>query len=134
MTASLTDLRRELDEWAASGKTARFWWRDEDAVRDTPGLRRAIEIAHTAGIVFGLAVIPENSDDTLARLTASAPLQVWQHGWAHSDYGDGEFGHARPLDAMMRDATDGRRRLDKIFGPGGWEAVFVPPFHLLSMP
>ena len=130
MTASLTDLRRELDEWAASGKTARFLWRDDDAIADTPRLRRVIEIARTAGYGGRLAVVPEKADDALARLTASAPLRVWQHGWAHSDYGDGEFGHGRPLEAMIDDALRGWQRM----GPdlrtprmGGGLRPAVPP-------
>jgi hypothetical protein len=32
-------LQRELDRWAESGKTATFWWRDDDAVEETPQLQ-----------------------------------------------------------------------------------------------
>ena len=31
-----SELRRELREWELTGRKARFWWRDDDAVSDTP--------------------------------------------------------------------------------------------------
>ena len=40
---STSALQRELDEWRAADMTARFWWRDDDAVTDTRQLRRLIE-------------------------------------------------------------------------------------------
>ncbi|NUB17118.1 hypothetical protein GAY28_35010, partial [Azospirillum brasilense] len=30
-------LTAELDAWAAGGRTATLWWRDDDAVEPTPG-------------------------------------------------------------------------------------------------
>ena len=34
---------------------------------------------------------------------------------------------------MMRDAMEGQRAMDRLFG-SHWQRVFVPPFHALTMP
>lgn len=128
------ELRRELDEWADAGLTARFWWRDDDAVRDGPQLRRLLSIAQDSGIVVALAVIPAQADPSLAERAMTAPCCIWQHGLNHQDYGSGEFGEGRSLDRLVHDAVSGQRRLDRRFTPSGWQRVFVPPFHALSMP
>jgi glycosyltransferase involved in cell wall biosynthesis len=127
------EISEELDRWSATGNVARFWWRDDDAVTDTPKLRRLIELARRLEVRVGLAVIPERADDSLARLLFDAPCRVWQHGWGHHYHADGEFGQGRALQAMIDDALSGQQRLNGIFGPGGWQRVFVPPFHALSL-
>src|SRR5262249_28677441 len=45
----------------------------------------------------------------------------------------GEFGDGRTLDTMADDAVAGARALDSLFGPVGWQKVFVPPNHKLSL-
>ncbi len=77
------ELAQELAEWTRLAKKARVWLRDDDAATDTPHLRRLLAIAEELGTVFALAVIPERIDGSLARLVASAPCCVWQHGWRH---------------------------------------------------
>jgi Glycosyl transferase family 2 len=134
-------LQRELDVWSRAGMTARFWWRDDDAAADTPELRRLLGLARDTGLVVALATIPERADDTLARLASDAPCCIWQHGyrhhWRHEQggerYTDGEFGEGRVLQAMVADAQQGQLALDQVFGPDGWQRVFVPPFHALSV-
>ncbi len=127
-------LRSELDAWAAAGMTAKFWWRDDDAVSDTPQLRRLLDLARDVAIVPGLAVIPAQADDSLAKLVSTAECCVWQHGWGHHFHASGEFGDGRALDLMTDDALAGQRCLDLLFGPAGWQRVFVPPNHMLSIP
>jgi glycosyltransferase involved in cell wall biosynthesis len=126
-------LRTELDAWDPTGKRARFWWRDDDAVSDTPQLRHLFEVARKTGIAPALAVVPEHADDSLVRLLSTEACCVWQHGWGHYSYTDGEFGEGRAVDLMVGDALAGQRALDHLFGPSGWQRVFVPPNHLLSM-
>jgi hypothetical protein len=128
------DLERELDAWRAAGLSARFWWRDDDAVSDTPQLRRLLDIAGELGIQPAVAVVPEKADEALVALLSTVDCCVWQHGWGHYSYTAGEFGEGRALDVMMHDALVGQRALDRLFGPAGWQRVFVPPFHLVSMP
>ena len=127
-------LGRELDEWAAAGTKARLWWRDDDAVSDTPQLRRLLELAAHSDAVVALAVIPEGAQESLARLAERAPCCIWQHGLIHHDHGQGEFGEGRPLDLLKHEALRGQRWLDRLFTPAGWQRVFVPPFHAISMP
>lgn len=128
------ELRSELDAWAAAGMTARVWWRDDDAVSDTPQLRRLLDVACEAEAVVALGVIPEKADGSLVPFTATANCCIWQHGWGHSFHVDGEFGDGRALELMIEDALKGQRSLDRLFGPAGWQRVFVPPNHSLAMP
>src|SRR2546426_7937934 len=126
-------LSLELEAWSAARMTAKFWWRDDDAISDTPQLRRLLDVARDVGIAPALAVIPERVDQTLARALAAADCAVWQHGWGHHFHEAGEFGDGRPLHEMMVDALKGRRALDGLFGASRWQRVFVPPNHMLSM-
>jgi hypothetical protein len=127
-------LRAELDAWADAGLTASLWWRDDDAVTDTPHLRRLLDIAGEAGVVVGLGVIPEGADESLIELTADGRCCVWQHGWGHHFYEAGEFGEERALELMVHDALLGQQALDGVFGRAGWQRVFVPPNHMLAVP
>jgi hypothetical protein len=135
MSVATEELVRELDEWTASGIVARFWWRDDDAASDTPQLRRLIEGAERIGATVGLGVVPEKADASLANAVAtSARFCVWQHGWGHHSHELGEFGDGRALNLMVADAQRGQESLDRLLGPNGWQKVFVPPFHLISLP
>jgi hypothetical protein len=136
------ELRQELREWEFIGRKAHFWWRDDDATSDTSELRRLLVLADEIGTVVALAVIPERADARLAKLVATAPCCVWQHGWRHHwqheerdcSYSQGEFGEGRTLESMMTEAHNGQVALDRIFGETRWQRVFVPPFHALSVP
>ena len=136
------ELAQELSIWERLETKARFWLRDDDAGTDTPHLRRLLALAEELRTVFALAVIPDRVEGALARLTASAPCCVWQHGWRHHwqledeshRYSKGEFGEGRNLEAMMADSRKGQLALDRKFGELGWQRVFVPPFHALSVP
>lgn len=128
------ELQDELDTWAVEGLTARFWCRDDDAVSDTPQLRRLLDVARVSGIVLAVAVVAEHADESLARLLSAAECCIWQHGWGHHFHASGEFGDGRPLDLMTSDALSGQRALDRLFGPYGWQRVFVPPNHQIAMP
>ena len=128
------EIGSELDQWSKVGWVAKFFWRDDDAVTDTPALRRLFQVARDKGITVALAVIPEQADAALARLLTTETCCVWQHGWNHRWYERGEFGDGRPLEAMKYDALSGQRRMDQLFGPQGWQRIFVPPFHEIAMP
>jgi hypothetical protein len=130
----MIDVQTELGLWADAGIAARFWCRDDDAAADVPQLRRLLDVARDSDISIALAVIPERADDSLGRLVSTENCCIWQHGWGHHFHHAGEFGEARPLDLMVRDALAGQRALDRLLGPSGWQRVFVPPNHALSMP
>ncbi len=123
----------ELDLWDDAGTVASIWWRDDDAISDTPQLRRLLGTARNAGIQLALGAVPEFADQSLATLLSQAECCVWQHGWGHHFFEAGEFGEGRSLDLLRQDALAGQRALDRLFGPSGWQRVFVPPNHLISM-
>jgi hypothetical protein len=90
-------------------------------------------VAQKSQIVVALGVIPQRADDSLVHLVSGKDCCIWQHGWSHDFHVSGEFGDGRPLELMMHDALCGQRALDRLFGPSGWQPVFVPPNHSLSM-
>ena len=126
-------LGQELEAWAATGLIAKLWWRDDDAVTDTAQLRRLLEVARDVQAVVAVAVVPEHADCSLVHVLSGNPCCVWQHGWGHKFHKSGEFGDGRTLDTMADDAVAGARALDSLFGPVGWQKVFVPPNHKLSL-
>lgn len=123
----------ELDLWAGAGLIASLWWRDDDAITDTPQLQRLLGLARATGIVVGLGVVPAFADSSLVSIAADGDCCLWQHGWGHHFHAAGEFGEERDVELMVHDALAGRRELDRVFGPGGWQRVFVPPNHMLSV-
>ncbi len=114
-------LRAELDMWAAAGLRAKVWWRDDDAVSDTPALRRLLDIARAARISIALAVVPEHADTSLVELVGTATCCIWQHGWGHHFHTAGEFGDDRPLGLLLDEALAGQRSLGRLIGSVRWQ-------------
>src|SRR4051794_621678 len=80
-------LTRELDLWAAEGRTATFWWRDDDAVAPTPALGKLRACATAAGIPVAVAVIPARATPELAdELRNWQGATVLQHGLSHANH------------------------------------------------
>src|SRR5262245_43608380 len=52
------ELDRELDAWSEAGLIVPFWWRDDDAVTDTPALRTLLDTAREAGVTLAVGVVP----------------------------------------------------------------------------
>ena len=123
-------LTKELDSWSAAGKTATFWWRDDDAAAPTPQLERLLR--HAQCIPLALAVIPNSMTPSLVeRLKDISSIVVLQHGWAHSNHactGRSEYPSSRSEEDVSRELAAGRRVLVEHFG-GQSIAVFVPPWH-----
>ena len=133
--AQWPDLVAELDLWAASGRQAAFWWRDDDATRPGPALDRLVSVAE--GIPLSLAVIPAGATPELASFVDGVPgTAVLQHGYAHANHAPpgvkkAEFGAHRPLPAMLAEITAGRERLAGLFG-SRFLPVFVPPWNRVA--
>jgi hypothetical protein len=127
---SWPELEAELDRWHEAGRTAAFWWRDDDAVDDTPALTALLAAA--AGIPLALAVIPAHATAALARRLASYPLvTVIQHGWRHDNHsrnGLSEYPPGRDPETVAREFTEGARILRTLFGRS-YRPVFAPPWH-----
>ncbi|TMV59615.1 hypothetical protein FGG78_35815, partial [Thioclava sp. BHET1] len=59
-------VKTELDRWAAAGRRADLWLRDDDAVAPTAQLDRLIALTGAARVPVLLAVIPRDTDAALA--------------------------------------------------------------------
>lgn len=127
----------ELDAWAASGRTASFWWRDDDAVAATPELDRLLAITAAHDIPPALAVIPAQAEPSLfARLAHAPQATVLQHGYAHRNHAPAgarkcELGDERPAEAVLAELARGRALLDAATR-GRALPVLVPPWNRIG--
>jgi len=137
--ADWEDLQRELDAWEKAGETATLWWRDDDAVTDTPALRRLIELTvpETGPLPLALAVIPARADPALAHaLRALAHVDVLQHGYAHDNHAPAEakkaeFPVGRAVAHILHELRLGSRQMESLFG-GRRLPVLVPPWNRID--
>lgn len=137
MDADWPDLKSELDRWAAEGRVASLWWRDDDATAMTPPLRRALALSRRYRVPIHLAVIPAPMDRGFGGDLAGEPhVRVLQHGYAHANHApdDGphwELGDHRPLDLVVQELIAGQA----ILKPAMQERllpVLVPPWNRIS--
>jgi hypothetical protein len=125
-------LLQELDNWAATGRQATLWWRDDDAGAPTAALDRMIALSAANAVPLGLAVIPARATTALAARLQSAPtVFVLQHGLAHTNHAPpgeraAEFGPHRSLPARAAEIADGWHRLA---GMPRRLPLFVPPWN-----
>ena len=139
------DLARECDAWSATGRAVELWWRDDDAIEDTPALRRLLDLARGQA-PLALAVIPARLAPNLAPLLQNDAknVSVLQHGYDHGNRAatgakKSEFPPTRPAADVGQALTAGRDRLCASF-----TAQFVPaltppwnrfdPSHLALLP
>lgn len=138
MTDGWSALTDELDRWASEGRTACFWWRDDDAAAATPALDRLLALHRSSGVPLALAIIPAQAEAGLpARLQSEPGIAALQHGYAHCNHAappekKSEFPHNRSLDERLEDMRAGRTRLGSLFDPAQLLPVFVPPWNRLA--
>lgn len=127
----------ELDRWAAAGRQATFWLRDDDAVEATPALERLLAMAADGGAPLALAVIPAGAKSSLAdRLAATGAVSVLQHGFAHANHAPmgakkSEFADGRPMEEMTGELVQGRETIFRMFGDAALP-VLAPPWNRLA--
>jgi len=125
----------ELDVWAAGGRVADVWWRDDDAVRASASLDRLRETL--AAIPVGLAIVPADADASLAGAVDRWPdAEILCHGWAHRNWSPPdrktcELGPDRPAAVVLAEIDAGRARIDGLF-PGRVLPVLVPPWNRID--
>lgn len=135
MNVDWSPLRIELAVWQRDQRELPLWWRDDDAIEDTPDLRKLLSVSEKIGLPVHLAVIPKFATDGLVQLCKATPDVVpLVHGWAHQNHApDGakkaEFGHPRP--AATAEARDGLERLFTLFGTQ-LLPMFVPPWNRID--
>lgn len=128
-------LVRELDAWAAAGRMASLWLRDDDATRDGPKLRRLLEVMNGAPV--SLAVIPDGVAASLPVLLADHPaVSVLQHGLAHVSHAEegqkkSEFPANREAESVHADLVFGYRILEDTFGDM-FRPVLAPPWNRIA--
>lgn len=133
--SSWEDLASELDCWRESGRTATFWWRDDDATAPSPALDRLLKLHRRYAAPITLAVIPARAEPDLAKRLDEPSVTVVQHGWAHANHAPvgapkAEFGPHRPLGFMLGELARGQLVMDALFGR--WTRVLVPPHNRIA--
>jgi hypothetical protein len=137
MTDPWSDLATELSRWQEAGRVATLWWRDDDAVSDSPALRRLIAVA---AVPVALAVIPAETQPDLPQRLASAPAHhrfaVLQHGFRHRNHEPAgskkaELGSARPAGAVLAELAEGWGMLQRSFGVRALP-VLTPPWNRID--
>ena len=130
-------LSSELDAWAAAGRVAEFWWRDDDAIDATPALERLVSLRADLDLPVALAVIPAKARPALAAaLDGHTGIDILQHGYAHASHRPAggkkaELGADRELWEIARELSDGRGRMLDLFGET-WLNVMVPPWNRID--
>lgn len=124
-------LARECEAWAAAGRQATWWWRDDDAVEPTPALETLIALAPDA---MALAVIPSRMKPALGGFLRRYPgVRALQHGFAHVNHArpderKSEFPESRDVQSAWADLSDGHRMLQSTFGPQALP-ILTPPWN-----
>ncbi len=132
-------LLRHLDWFAQRGRQARFWWRDDDAIEPTAPLDTMLEIAERHKAQIGLAVIPRDASEALARhVKGKDEVLALQHGWRHKnfqrkDLGDkaAELGTRRDPKEVLTQLRKGRDRLEALFADQ-FHPILVPPWNRIA--
>ncbi|MEE9194725.1 MAG: polysaccharide deacetylase family protein [Alphaproteobacteria bacterium] len=132
-----SDLTQELDAWAADGRRATLWWRDDDAAEPDAALERLLALAVTHDLPLALAVIPARATKALAqRLAEAEGVTLLQHGYAHRNHAPAgekkvELGPERLAVEVLEELAHGRILMTELFGPG-WFPVLVPPWNRIA--
>lgn len=131
------DLQRELDLWGEAGRTATFWWRDDDAGPDDGRLPGLLDLRRGLGVPLALAVVPAWLEETSAALLRADPgASVLQHGYAHTNRAGPERRKCELVDdGGTGDLADclgkGHSLLAHAFG-SGFHGVMVPPWNRID--
>ena len=131
------NLQDELDLWSDSNNSATFWWRDDDATRETAELKRLDSLSQDLGIPLALASIPSLLDNSLpAYLSGRNNFTVFQHGYSHSSYAaEGikriEVGGERSTDEIQTQLTTGLQKMQDSF-IDQFLPVLVPPWNRIE--
>lgn len=121
----------ELDRWRRAGRSARLWWRDDDAACGSAALDRLLQASRAAHVPLTLAVVPSGDMTSLsARLTRACLVTPIQHGVDHQNRRDGreagEFPHAwtrAELETVLREGWSQIQNLPRA------QAIFAPPWN-----
>jgi peptidoglycan/xylan/chitin deacetylase (PgdA/CDA1 family) len=125
----------ELDCWRDAGRTATFWWRDDDAGADDDRLAGFLEQRRRLDVPLALAVVPAwLAPPTTRRILADAGVSVLQHGWGHRNNASDGTKKTELVDNLISlsdDLMQGRKILEAAF-QGRFRKVMVPPWNRIG--
>ena len=130
-------VRDELDIWERSGKQARLWLRDDDAVEPTDALARLVSISGQADVPLLLCVVPETTSNALRdALAAEQHVRVAVHGFGHHNHAPAgekaqELGPHRPVKDVLSELQRSRAKLQDLYGEQ-LSRILVPPWNRIS--
>lgn len=115
-----------------------FWWRDDDAVADTPSLQRLIATQQEyQSIPLHLASIPQLLETSLSPLIEKSP-NVWilQHGFSHQNNASAgerkiELGGEQKQSTLSGNLSSGRETLKQRFADR-YIDILVPPWNRVN--
>jgi len=128
-------LNIELDLWAVAGRTATFWWRDDDAGKMTGPLERLLILRKKIDVGLALATVPTRMDDPFrARMAEETGAAVLQHGYSHHNFATPderkiELDASRPAEHVIAELAVGMQSLASV---SGWAPVLVPPWNRIA--
>ncbi len=134
---TLDRVRQELDLWARERRTAKFWWRDDDAQDVSDRLSRMLATAARFDVKIGLSVIPAKLKPRLVKaLEREKHAQVLVHGFAHENHArpgqaKRELGGARSSNDIVADLERGIALMRASFGRR-LLPVLVPPWNRIA--
>ncbi|MDH3228811.1 MAG: polysaccharide deacetylase family protein [Alphaproteobacteria bacterium] len=132
-------LTAELDAWAAEGRSATFWWRDDDATQSGERLSRLLDAAGATSLTLAVIPVPVRGDlaATLEdHRAAGGRVLVVQHGYAHVNHAPptekaAEYGPHRSADVMVAELSEGCETLESLFGDI-FRPILTPPWNRIA--
>ena len=125
-----------LGAWRQAGRTATFWWRDDDAATPHEGLDQLLRLRAELKVPLALATVPARLEaGVAATLHNEKDLWVLQHGFDHRNRAPAgckscEFPPAEAAAALAR-LQQGRELLAEAFAER-FLPVLVPPWNRLD--
>jgi hypothetical protein len=132
-----SSLQNELDSWSDSGTRATFWWRDDDAVEQTPQLLRLDELSQQLQLPVSIAAIPSLLQKSLPRyLRDKNNIKILQHGYSHTSHAASgvkniEIGGNRSTEEIQTTLAKGSALLNDNFG-NQFLPVLVPTWNRIE--
>ena len=137
VSAAWQPVEDALNRARDTGRTLRFWLRDDDAIAVTEPLGRLRDLCAAAGMPVLLAVIPASAQDPLGPwIDANPSFTPCQHGYSHVNHAAAdaracELASRRPQASVLDELTRGRCRLLALFGPRLAD-ILVPPWNRID--
>ena len=124
-------LEEELTRWRDAGRTADFWWRDDDATAPSALVRQLLQLSKRSGVPLALAVIPLGAAPELFEALGAAT--VLMHGTDHRNRASAaekksEFPLAESEAEAIARLAAARERLERLAG-GSFLPVLAPPWN-----